>query len=469
MDYKIGSTIPDEDILKCFKDEDENIFIEARGAPDSLFRVTEGNRVYYKIKKESMQNESLILIGKSPWTQPPQNEWEGPVALQLPEIDAESESPFDVMDFPTGEKIKFPGNAEGSDSDLNEGMILPDHLKPFCKTNMYGGFSLRYNKSLFMLDKDYRIEIRTPDSFAVYNVDSELPEFDDNADLSEITVNPDAEQNLDTNVEFYKGDFLPAGFRTQCEAELDAGGFSRIMIGDHLYILDDRYSIVQKMKVSYFDEDTDSSTSIILPEHEIVDHLIAVIETSLKKNKISADFFKESVLDPKNRPTLISVYNGDLTELNDHTREAAAFGEITVLDESGLSLLKAALIHELYIKSTLAGRGENMRFFLTAVVAAKPDGTIDHIDEKVSFDKQQRMVEFFGERANIYTDKTDIIKRVYRQIRSTIYNQYQQFMDAEEKILFRAFLILKLYEYTTRLDRGNGLTMIRLSRDIMDH
>ena len=156
--------------------------------------------------------------------------------------------------------------------------------------------------------------------------------------------------------------------------------------------------------------------------------------------------------------------------MNDDTREAASLGKIVKLpgSESGFNLFKAALIHELYIKSTVAGRGEDMKNFLTLIAATQPDGTAEELRDNLSLEEQKNMMKFFKERAYVYTDKTDTITRVYVQVRSSVFDQYEKLSSSEEKVRFNALLISKLYKLTTRLDRGNGITMIRLTRDLLD-
>jgi hypothetical protein len=109
-----------------------------------------------------------------------------------------------------------------------------------------------------------------------------------------------------------------------------------------------------------------------------------------------------------------------------------------------------------------------MKEFLTLIAATQPDGTAEELQDNLSLEQQKNMVKFFKDRAHIYTDKTDTITRVYLQVRSSIYEQYEKLSSAKEQVRFNAMLICKLYELTTRLDRGNGITMIRLTRDLLD-
>jgi len=198
-----------------------------------------------------------------------------------------------------------------------------------------------------------------------------------------------------------------------------------------------------------------------------VNTVVKEFDAALKKHKISADFFRESVLIPSHREILLKAFSGNLMELNDDTREATINGTLTIINESGFEFFKAVMVHELYIKSTLAGRGNNIKYFLSHILALKPDGTLGDLLSNIPSDPQKKMVDYFGERAEVYTDKTEMIKRIHRQVRSTIFEQYREIWLSKENVRFDAFLISKLYEHTTRLDRGDGITMIRLSRDIM--
>jgi hypothetical protein len=91
------------------------------------------------------------------------------------------------------------------------------------------------------------------------------------------------------------------------------------------------------------------------------------------------------------------------------------------------------------------------------------------VPDAASLDVQKEMVEYFGGRANVYEDKAEIIKRVYRHLRFNIFEEFEECRHNGEKILFGAYVIMKLYQQTSRLDRGDGITMIRLTRDIMDY
>ena len=60
--YITGTQIPEKEILRRFRDEDGEIFLEVRGNEDVLYRVTDGDTVYYKIEKSKMKGEDLTLV-----------------------------------------------------------------------------------------------------------------------------------------------------------------------------------------------------------------------------------------------------------------------------------------------------------------------------------------------------------------------------------------------------------------------
>ena len=280
------------------------------------------------------------------------------------------------------------------------------------------------------------------------------------------------------------GDLLPAHLRTQCESQLGYGYDSRIIIGHYLYHLNPAFKVLKKMKISYADDEVSASSEAApavaepepgaadqagTPVEVIVANVVETMRKALDLYQISADYFKETVLGPGNREILIRVYQGDLEDLNDDTREASAQGKRVTLteEESGLDLLKAALIHELYIKSTVSGRGEKMGYFLTHIAAIRADGTVGELHDNLSKEEQKEILEFFKNRANVYTDKTEIIKRIHLQLRFSLLEEYKELWLSKENVRFNALIIAKLYENTTRLDRGDGITMIRLTRDLL--
>jgi hypothetical protein len=489
MKYVIGTQIPSKEILRRFKDEDGEIFVEIRDMNDVLFRVTDGDRVYYKIEKSKMKGEELTLVVDYTIVRPK--------SINLQNIPKKKD---EVVWEDNSKKIDDLWGATSEDDDENnldektdfdEGEVIPKHLRALCQENEYGGYTLRYEKFIYMLDKNYLIEIKTMDSTDKYELESTGDEADDIMTLSDPLSETDTDTGFDMDmmmepaIELEKGEILPARLRTQCEAELGHNYGSRITLGNYLYHLDHSFKVLRKMRITFMEdsdskdpksapqsniEDTSSSPKKLSTE-EIIYNVINAFTSALDTYNIQADYFKETVLDPNNSEILLHTYHGDLEQLNDDTREAASQGKIVKLPdkESGFNLFKAVLIHELYIKSTVTGRGENMKQFLTVIAAIHPDGTLNELQDNNSLEEQRRMVNFFKNRAHVYTDKTDTITRVYLQIRSNIYDQYEKLLASKEKVRFNPLLVCKLYELTTRLDRGNGITMIRLTRDLLEY
>jgi len=503
MKYTIGTVIPAKEITKRFRDEDGEIFLEIRDMKDVLFRVTDGDRVYYKIEKDKMKGEDLTLIVDYTLARPKSLFINNTPTDKVKTVKEDNAEVLDVGSLWGTEPIfKKKPQKPKEQKVFEEGEKIPKHLKEQCRKNDYGGYTLRFNKYLYMLDEKYRIEIKSPDTDSHYI----LPDEDQSAPLlygSGENENPDNIFNLtdpisveedetsgaeDDEIELQVGDVLPARLRAQCEALLGYGYGSRITFGDYLYLLDPNFKVIQKMKISYIDDGDDkdkkASPSTInetrgkkmierdgLPPKKIVANLTKVIRDALERYEIKADYYKDTVLIPNHFDILVSAYHGNLDKLNDDTQEAAVKGKSLLLPEKerGFNLLKASLIHEFYIKSTLSGRGNKAKFFLTHIYSTSPDGKVGNLLDNIPLEEQKKIVEYFKNRSLVYTDKTDIIRRVHVHIRNTIFGHYKESWLNKENVRFNALLICKLYENTTRLDRGDGITMIRLTRDLLDY
>jgi hypothetical protein len=502
MKYIIGYPIPQSEIVRRFRDEDGEFFLEVRGMEEFLFRVTTGDRIYYKIEKSKMEDEELTLvvdytkIKREPEPLPIIPEWDPPVETdhEMPFSDLLEESSEFTVEKLTGSRsgtVLGRGALDRKEeiTELQEGQTVPVSLRAQCKSNDYGGYTLRYKKFLYILDKNYRVDIKSVDSAMCYDLGEEEPPG--HAEPTYETLSePETtlESNKDNEPELEKGDILPPHLRRQCEAEIGPSMGSRVILGDFLYIMDSQYMVTQKMKIAFVGDEAgkeketangtaerngleleDTVQEPKLTAGEIVDNMVKVFDQGLAQHNISADYFKETVLGKSNRETLVRAYNGDLSLLNDDTREAAQQGKHVIIGEedAGFNLLKAVMLHELYIKTTLTGRGDNMKYFVSYITAATPSGAVGPTQEDISQQQQKDLVKYFGTRADIYTDKTDIIKRVHRNIRNHIYYQYKELWLSKEQVLFKAYVIVKFYEQTTRLDRGDGITMMRLSSDIM--
>jgi hypothetical protein len=501
MEFKMGSPIPDYMILKRYTDEDGEIFLEVRGFEDLYIRVTEGNRYYYKIEKTHMEGEELNLVEdlsaattedipfsdrETVKTRIPTEEELLSIGreLEMSEDNSLDSETFDSPDAPEPEEVK---DEPEEVNEWSEGQRIPFHMRSKCKENDYGGFTFRHNNFLYLLDNTYLVEVKTKDTTDKYQMEDK-PE-DTEPEVSDTPSPGPSPAPAEPKVKALDiGDTLPSIYKEQCEEDIGPGGGSRITIGDFLYFMDSKYKITQKMKISFMGSDFDSTPAgpaVLPPPHkktpgttpeasrlmikDIVINLLKTVLIALQKYGISADYFKESVLGRANRETLIMAYKGDLSNLNDDTREAAKDGKTVVLQEKGYNLFKAVLIHEFYIKSTLSGRGDNMKYFLTHIAAARRDGTLDSFEDEITEDHRQQLLDFFKERADVYTDKSEIIRRIHRKLSGSILKEFKKLLDNGEKIHFDAFLILRLYENTNRLDRGDGITMMRLTRSILKY
>ena len=222
----------------------------------------------------------------------------------------------------------------------------------------------------------------------------------------------------------------------------------------------------------------DSKTEAKLTQEAIVDIIIGKFKYALNAFHIKADYFVQEKLGPLNAERFLRVYKGKIDKLNKETEEGFKSGDYQQIC-GGLNTLKASLIHELYINSTLAGRsfgeeegtepGRNMKGLLTFQNLLKKDGTLNEKERDLSKLEQKNFIDFFGRLESRYMDKKDVIVRVYQKIKYDFGKGLLTFK--KEKISFdkfKAIMIYKLYENTNRLDRGNGISMIGLVKDIFD-
>ena len=169
---------------------------------------------------------------------------------------------------------------------------------------------------------------------------------------------------------------------------------------------------------------------------------------------------------------LLKVINGDLSKLNEEIKDASLKGD-NVSIPPGFTSLKAALLHQLFINTTLTGRGghrgKNMKFLLYDLVILNKYGKLAPLKKKITTQVQEKGVEFFKQLSQKFKDKRGMILRVYHSIKND--DEYIDMINSNKTIdkdAFKAFLICKFYEYTTRIDRGNGITMINVSRILLE-
>jgi hypothetical protein len=223
------------------------------------------------------------------------------------------------------------------------------------------------------------------------------------------------------------------------------------------------------------DEDTMaeiSTAEIAVTPFEIINNLCDAIWQYVNKYKLSADLFCRKKLGETNRDVLYKVLSGHLGELNEETAEAAKEG-VSAKFIGSFTLLKAALIHEFFINTTVAGRGGSdqspMPWFIADIIKVKKDGQADLEAVMMDNENQKAMVENLLKFKKTYADKADTIDNIYRKM---ILDSYFIHLIKNKKAVleteFKGFMISKIYEFTTRLDRGEGITFIRLVRDIID-
>jgi hypothetical protein len=491
MKYKVGTQIPEGDILRRYKDEDGDILVEIRGVKDLLFRVIKGNQVYYTIDKSLIDEEELILVDDFASIDIPELDMDGEtkgIFDQENQLDTDQNSGTrDAAEFDDfgGETITSEAEFDPSElkDQLEEGQQVPQYLIPKCKPNDYGGYTLRYEGFLYMISQKYIVEVKKEDPSSMYNLEDETVLMTPGEPL----VNLDKVPTDPKRQEFEKGDLLPHQLRDQCEKDMGPGGGNRINIGNYLYHLDADFRVKVKMKVSYFEESPSVLASIDLPDdepdkkepeeppkssipaREILSNTIINVKSALKTFNVEADYFKETVLGIVNQETLMLAFEGDLSQLNSDTRDAKAQGKNTILKEKGFSLLKAVLIHELYIKTTLESRGKHMKEFVDHMIRLREDGSLETFQKNLSLEDQKRMVTFIHSRKDVYTDKKEIFNKIGRYLHNNVYEEFERLEKKGKSVLFNAYLIMKVYQQTTRLDRGDGISFIRIVKDLIDY
>lgn len=130
--------------------------------------------------------------------------------------------------------------------DFDEGEIIPKKLRAKCTKNTYGGYGLRLDKYIYVLDNDYRVEFKRP---LVHKDDME-EDGQDEMDKTILFPGIDVTPPEPEEIKLEKGDLLPDHLRTQCEVDLSVGGGSRIEIGPYLYLLDHDFRVTARMRVT---------------------------------------------------------------------------------------------------------------------------------------------------------------------------------------------------------------------------
>ena len=204
------------------------------------------------------------------------------------------------------------------------------------------------------------------------------------------------------------------------------------------------------------------------PPKEQVVHLLKRMVQALKQHGISADYFVQKTYRTERVPDLLKVMEGDLRSLNGDLSEMVPQPE-----KAGLTFLKAGLIHELYINTTLDGRGghrgKGMKAFLLEMVLCREDGTLDQDQRAITVANRERFLAYLQGNMGRWAFLQETLKRVFAHWKAD--EEFLALGGSEDPVrmgFFKAFLISKIYEYTTRLERGNGAEMIDLVRLVLD-
>lgn len=469
MIYKTGDKISKVDILARFKDEDDVCYLEIKGDKQQLYRVGEEDVLFFKIDKADDFMQRLRMVedyrGTEDYTE--QLDRAKRAAVELDQTIEPSDEMTLKMDVAKIQK-------KLAEMAFEEGEKIPDGLKKQCQKSEYGGYSLQFNNFIYILDPDFRVQNRRP---------AAAGEKDLSLQAEERIAAPQKIEQIDKpeiKKEFIlgKGDVLPERMRSRCEVDLSTGAGYRIEIGNVIYILDENYRVVVKMSQSHqFEEETIIETPAQAKEdkkqdsqpqpEKIIDSVLKKFQIALKADKVNAELFVEQVMAMENKPALLRVFQGDFTELNEETKASAGQGKTTKLKEGGITLLKAALVHELYLKSTFRGRGERMIEFLTHIISPWKDASLTITQEDFDREEQEELVEMLADKRRVYRDIGETLLRLYLEMKETVYDEYRQVQKAG-KTLFKAFLIDRLYEKITRPEKGDGISLICLLRDIMD-
>jgi hypothetical protein len=301
--------------------------------------------------------------------------------------------------------IQFP---DDESKELEAGQEVPEELKSLCKRNEYGQYSLRFNKFLYIVNDAYIIEEKAPDTLS-YDPLERAPQV--TSDTSQL---PEDKKDM--------MDSLP---------EMDEIGINE--------------------------------------NDNIVDNIIEIFTAELNKYNIETGDLKKTILGKTNRESLRKVYMGDLSFLAEDSQEINGIAIAKSIKETGLSLLKAVLIHEFFSIPKLKEYDDNrVLWFLSQIIALEADGLGNAFIESMSAEQQQEMMFFFKEISHIYKDKTDLIGKIHDEFGTNILKEYAELQKEDKDILFRAFFISKIFHITSKKDRGNKITMILALKEIID-
>ena len=105
--------------------------------------------------------------------------------------------------------------------------------------------------------------------------------------------------------------------------------------------------------------------------------------------------------------------------------------------------------------------------FLTHIISPWKDAALTITQKDLSGMEQERLIDFVNRQSGVYQDIGDVLHQIYMEMKVNIQDEYKR-VQKEGRTLFKAFLIDRLYEKISRPDKGDGISLICLSRDIMD-
>ncbi len=302
--------------------------------------------------------------------------------------------------------IEFP---EEESNELELGQRVPVNLRPLCKKNEYGQFSLRFKKFLYIVNQNFRIEEKAPDTLSCYPTD-------------------DMPAPPPTPVEF-----LP---KTETEEPEDLPEF----------------------------EDPKPET-----EKDSVDKMVDAFRDSVEEHHIEAADFLSQILSEANRNGLRQASVGDLSGLGFETNGTVDSKKTGSGKAIVSSLLKAVLIHKLYSITPDLIKNDKMLLFLSDIIVLEEDGSRNVFIDNLTAEQQNDLLFFFNALANIYKNKAEVIQNLHKQLSSTIMAQYQESKKEYKDILFRAFFIHKIYQSISLKDEKKDPTMCRILKEIIGY
>jgi len=159
--------------------------------------------------------------------------------------------------------------------------------------------------------------------------------------------------------------------------------------------------------------------------------------------------------------SLTEVLKGDIGQLNPETQKGMKADPKRKI-KGGLSLLKASLIHELYINSTIAGRnvengqtaesGKNLKNLWTFLILLKHNASIRNLGPNIDINEQKKMIHFIGTLKGKFKDKSEVIERIHKKLLFDLDNGY-----------------LTRKKRATATDKFKAITIICITKEIIDY